>query len=199
MNSINLSEEQQGEIRTAYRQAKHKAAQVKILSELYSVSTGEICTVIGIDDPCKRKSFSPQEKAAAVRAVTEEGLSLKEVCNKFGVSWPSLKKWCADAEKKTTTEERPAMVKNDMPDMLPEQATPCENSIAYGSLFLDPDMCGDVADFIEHTVMRVMKVNDAFESLEYLRNILNAASVLKKSAGSDGGLYPLSSLKSQTK
>ena len=100
MNSSNLSEEQRGEIRTAYRQAKHKAAQVKILSELYGISTGEVCAVIGIDDPCKKKTYSPQEKAAAVRAVTEEGLSLKEVCNKFGISWPSLKKWCADAEKK---------------------------------------------------------------------------------------------------
>lgn len=198
MNSSNLSEEQRGEIRTAYRQAKHKAAQVKILSELYGISTGEVCAVIGIDDPCKKKTYSPQEKAAAVRAVTEEGLSLKEVCNKFGISWPSLKKWCADAEKETK-EDPTTMTENETLEISPKQEDPHKNSISYGSLFLDPDMCGDVADFIEHTVIRAMKVDDAFESIEYLRNILNAASVLRESATSGNGLYPLSTLKTFAK
>lgn len=198
MNSSNLSEEQQGEIRTAYRQAKHKAAQVKILSELYGISTGEICAIIGIDDPCKKKSYSPQEKEAAVRAVTEEGLSLKEVCSKFGVSWPTLKKWCTDAEKETK-EDSMTMNENETLKISPDQENPHKNSISYGSLFLDPDMCGDAADFIEQTVIRAMKVDDAFESIEYLRNVLNAANVLKESAVMGCGLYPLSALKDPVK
>lgn len=190
MSENTLNQEQQGEIRTAYRQAKHKATQVQILSDLYGVSTEVISQVIGIDDPTKKKSYSPEEKEAIVREIIDNGLSIKAAQEKYGVSWPSLKKWVSDAEKSRKDALRTDPAAEEQP-----QSTSPHKTIRYGNLFLDPDMCGDAADFLENAVLRAMHVDDAFNSIIYLRNILNAAFVLKQCAINNEGLYPMAALK----
>ena len=82
MSELALNEEQQGEIRATYRQAKHKTAQVKILSELYGISTGEICAIIGIDDPCKKKATARRKRRQlSVRSQRKAFRSKKSAAN----------------------------------------------------------------------------------------------------------------------
>lgn len=45
-----LTEQEIGEIRMWYRQAKNKELQMKILSEMFLVPEPEICKVVGILD-----------------------------------------------------------------------------------------------------------------------------------------------------
>ena len=97
-----LTSEQIGEIRTAYREAANPKKQIGILADLYCTTKQEICRVLEIEAPPKRKprSYDQAVKKDVVKAVLLEGMSYKDAAEKFGVPYGNVSAWVQAARKK---------------------------------------------------------------------------------------------------
>lgn len=99
---MSLTTEQIGEIRTAYRDAADPKKQIGILADLYCTTKQEICRVLGIEAPPKRKtrSYDQAVKKDVVKAVLLGGVSYKDAAEKFGVPYGNVSAWVQAARKK---------------------------------------------------------------------------------------------------
>ena len=97
-----LTSEQIGEIRTAYREAANPKKQIGILADLYCTTKQEICRVLGIEEPPKKKirSYDQAVKKDVVKAVLLEGVSYKDAAEKFSVPYGNVSAWVQAARKK---------------------------------------------------------------------------------------------------
>lgn len=97
-----LTSEQIGEIRTAYRDAADPKKQIGILADLYRTTKQEICRVLEIEAPPKKKarSYDQAVKKDVVKAVLLEGMSYKDAAEKFGVPYGNVSAWVQAARKK---------------------------------------------------------------------------------------------------
>lgn len=99
---MSLTTEQIGEIRTAYRDAADPKKQIGILADLYCTTKQEICRVLEIEAPPKKKarSYDQAVKKDVVKAVLLEGVSYKEAAEKFSVPYGNVSAWVQAARKK---------------------------------------------------------------------------------------------------
>lgn len=99
---MSLTTEQIGEIRTAYRNAADPKKQIGILADLYCTTKQEICRVLGIEEPPKKKirSYDQAVKKDVVKAVLLEGVSYKDAAEKFSVPYGNVSAWVQAARKK---------------------------------------------------------------------------------------------------
>ena len=99
---MSLTTEQIGEIRTAYRDAADPKKQIGILADLYCTTKQEICRVLEIEAPPKKKarSYDQAVKKDVVKAVLLEGMSYKDAAEKFGVPYGNVSAWVQAARKK---------------------------------------------------------------------------------------------------
>lgn len=99
-----LTSEQIGEIRTAYRDAADPKKQIGILADLYCTTRQEICRVLEIEAPPKKKarSYDQAVKKDVVKAVLLEGMSYKDAAEKFGVPYGNVSAWVQATRKKQT-------------------------------------------------------------------------------------------------
>lgn len=97
-----LTSEQIGEIRAAYRDAADPNKQIGILADLYCTTKQEICRVLEIEEPPKKKarSYDQAVKKDVVKAVLLEGMSYKDAAEKFGVPYGNVSAWVQAARKK---------------------------------------------------------------------------------------------------
>lgn len=97
-----LTSEQIGEIRTAYRDAADPKKQIGILADLYCTTKQEICRVLEIEEPPKKKarSYDQAVKKDVVKAVLLEGVSYKDAAEKFSVPYGNVSAWVQAARKK---------------------------------------------------------------------------------------------------
>ena len=97
-----LTSEQIGEIRTAYRDAAEPKKQIGILADLYCTTKQEICRVLEIEEPPKKKarSYDQAVKKDVIKAVLLEGISYKDAAEKFGVPYGNVSAWVQAARKK---------------------------------------------------------------------------------------------------
>lgn len=118
-----LTNEQISEIRASYRDAANPAKQIDILADLYCTTKQEICQVLGIEEPPKRKirSYDQAVKKDAVKAVLLDGLSYKEAAERYGVPYANVRDWVKRARMKQAefgvepeeTVRQPAQKKGD--------------------------------------------------------------------------------------
>lgn len=99
---MSLTTEQIGEIRVAYRDAADPKKQIGILADLYCTTKQEICRVLGIEEPPKKKirSYDQAVKKDVVKAVLLEGVSYKDAAEKFSVPYDNVSAWVQAARKK---------------------------------------------------------------------------------------------------
>lgn len=99
---MSLTTEQIGEIRVAYRDAADPKKQIGILADLYCTTKQEICRVLGIEEPPKKKirSYDQAVKKDVVKAVLLEGVSYKDAAEKFSVPYGNVSAWVRAARKK---------------------------------------------------------------------------------------------------
>lgn len=97
-----LTSEQICEIRTAYRDAAEPKKQIGILADLYCTTKQEICRVLEIEEPPKKKarSYDQAVKKDVIKAVLLEGISYKDAAEKFGVPYGNVSAWVQAARKK---------------------------------------------------------------------------------------------------
>ena len=99
---MSLTTEQIGEIRVAYRDAADPKKQIGILADLYCTTKQEICRVLEIEAPPKKKarSYDQAVKKDVVKAVLLEGVSYKEAAEKFSVPYGNVSARVQAARKK---------------------------------------------------------------------------------------------------
>ena len=97
-----LTSEQISEIRVAYRDAADPKKQIGILADLYCTTKQEICRVLGIEEPPKKKirSYNQAVKKDVVKAVLLDGVSYKDAAEKFSVPYGNVSAWVQAARKK---------------------------------------------------------------------------------------------------
>lgn len=94
-----LTEQEAGEIRMWYRQAKDKELQVKILADMFLVPEAEICKVVGIPTAKERMRRKRQKALQMVRA----GKSREETARTVGVTAPTVRRWLKEDGKADST------------------------------------------------------------------------------------------------
>lgn len=123
---MSFTTEQIGEIRAAYRDAADPKKQIGILADLYCTTKQEICQVLEIEAPPKKKvrSYDQAVKKDAVKAVLLDGLSYKEAAERYGVPYANVRDWVKRARmKQAEFGVEPAPVK---PDQMAKPQAPVE-------------------------------------------------------------------------
>lgn len=113
---MSFTTEQIGEIRAAYRDAADPKKQIGILADLYCTTKQEICQVLEIEAPPKKKvrSYDQAVKKDAVKAVLLDGLSYKDAAERYGVPYANVRDWVKRARmKQAEFGVEPAPVKTD--------------------------------------------------------------------------------------
>ena len=121
-----MTEAERQEMRTIYRDAADKTAQLGILVDMYQVSVEEAAEVCGCEVPAALQRFKPvrlgqkalrgarippEEKRQAVAEVIAGNVSALEIAERFGVQVSAVRNWVRKA-KKARQEER-EMVKTE--------------------------------------------------------------------------------------
>lgn len=94
-----LTDEELYEIREMYRLARNKRTQIRIMRDLYVISTEHLLEVLGLDEMPKDKDkhgkwrIPDTVKMAAARDVTENGMTHLAAAQKHGISLSTLDKW----------------------------------------------------------------------------------------------------------
>lgn len=134
---MSFTTEQIGEIRTAYRDAADPKKQIGILADLYCTTKQEICRVLEIEAPPKRKtrSYDQAVKKDVVKAVLLEGrLSYKEAAERYGVPYANVRDWVKRARmKQAEFGVEPAPVK---PDQMAKSQAPADMEEGSGERIL---------------------------------------------------------------
>lgn len=133
---MSLTTEQIGEIRVAYRDAADPKKQIGILADLYCTTKQEICRVLGIEKPPKKKirSYDQAVKKDVVKAVLLEGVSYKDAAEKFSVPYGNVSAWVQAARKKQAEfGVEPAPMK---PDQMAKPQAPAEMEEGSGDRIL---------------------------------------------------------------
>ena len=133
---MSLTTEQIGEIRVAYRDAADPKKQIGILADLYCTTKQEICRVLGIEAPPKKKvrSYDQAVKKDAVKAVLLDGLSYKEAAERYGMPYANVRDWVKRAlMKQAEFGVEPAPMK---PDQMAKPQAPAEMEEGSGDRIL---------------------------------------------------------------
>lgn len=131
-----MTEHEKEEMRTIYRDAKDKKAQIKILADLYLCSNDDVLSVLGLTKASTskmiapptvlpfreknvRKSYSQAVKKDVVKAVILDKMARQEASERFGIPLSNISKWVSQAKK-----QRDDFLCEDLPEVIEKVIPP---------------------------------------------------------------------------